>query len=205
MDLDKKHQDWEGEAPELAKMPVSNPFLVPKGYFEDLEETIHARIRLESLDLNKDPGFSVEAGYFESLPEKIEAAVALQQLKEEMTTEGFTVPAGYFEGLQDRISQKVQPQPKVRKLYSGWMNYAAAATITLAVAFGFLMNSNSRNFSAKLSKVPEQEIVNYLQLYSDQMDSQVIVENMEPNNAFSDVSEDVSAQELKYYLEDTSL
>lgn len=205
MDLDKKHQDWEGEAPELAKMPVSNPFMVPQGYFDDLEEAIHARIRLEALSLNKDSGFKVEDDYFELLPEKIEASIAFQELKEEMTTEGFSVPAGYFEGLQERITQRVQPQPRVRKLYSGWMNYAAAASITLAVAFGFLMNRSAPNFSAKLSKVPEQEIVNYLQLYSDQMDSQVILENMEHNSAFSDVSEDVSAQELKYYLEDTSL
>jgi hypothetical protein len=207
MDLNKKRKDWEEEAPELAKVSRSNPFTVPGDYFEEMERGIQARVMLESLQLQKESGFIVHEDYFGSLPEKIEASLAVEELKEEMDTEGFTVPSGYFEELNARITSKVLGhEPKVRKLFPGWMSYAAAASITVLVAFGFLMNRNNTNtVPAELSAVPEQEIVSYLQLYADQMDSQVIVENLEPTGAFSGLSDDVSAQELKYYLEDTSL
>ncbi|HEY1005803.1 MAG TPA: hypothetical protein VGD92_01440 [Sphingobacteriaceae bacterium] len=206
MDLNKNRQDWEDEAPELAKIPAGNPFNVPKDYFTELEGAIHARLTIESLDLDRDAGFRIAEDYFDQLPEKIEAALAVEELKTEMQTEGFTVPAGYFEGLEDRINRKVHaPAPVVRKLFPDWMRYAAAASVTIMVAFGLYLNGSRNTISAKLSAVPEQEIVNYLQLYADQMDSQVIVENLEPNSAFSGLSDEVSSQELQYYLEDTSL
>lgn len=206
MDLNEKHQGWEEEAPELAKIPRDNPFVAPEGYFEALTESVHARISMESLNLSKETGFTVTDEYFETLPEKIEASIALQKLKEEMKSEGFTVPEGYFDQLNSRISERVQQQqPKVRKLVPAWLSLAAAACVTVALGIGLLLNNGKSNIiSADLSQVPEQEIINYLQLYSDQMDSQVIVENIE-SNAFSEVSDEVSAQELKYYLEDTSL
>ena len=205
MDLNEKYQDWEDEAPELAKISRSNPFLTPSGYFRQLEESIQGRVILESLNLDQEPGFKVEAEYFDSLPQKIEASVALQELKEEMKSEGFTVPLGYFDELNEKISRRIErPEAKIRKLVPGWMRYAAAASIAIAVAVGLLVKEDAQVAGTDLSAVPEQQIINYLELYSDPMDNQVIVENMEPG-AFSEVSDDVSTQELKYYLEDTSL
>jgi hypothetical protein len=206
MDLNKNRQDWEDEAPELAKVPAGNPFTVPHDYFSELEGAIQARLTIERLELSRQTGFIVGDDYFDHLPEKVEAALAVEELKEEMHTEGFTVPEGYFDSLQDRISRKVHaPEPQVRKLFPEWTRYAAAASITVLIAFGVYLRGNQNTISDKLASVPEQEIVNYLQLYADQMDSQVIVDNLEPNTAFSGLSDDVSSQELKYYLEDTSL
>ncbi len=206
MDLNKNRQEWEDEAPELAKMPAGNPFTVPQDYFAELEGAIHARLTIDSLGLDRRTGFTVQDDYFDHLPEKVEAALAVEELKQEMHTEGFTVPEGYFDTLQDRISRRVQiPEPKVRKLFPEWTRYAAAASITVLIAFGVYMKGGRSTIADKLSAVPEQEIVNYLQLYSDQMDNQVIVENLESSAAFSGLSDDVSSQELRYYLEDTSL
>ena len=205
MDLNKK-QNWEEKAPLLAATGRSNPFLVPDGYFEELPEGIQARITLEEAGISKETGFTIPSGYFESLHEKVEASIALQELKEEMSNEGFVVPLGYFDDLNDRIQQRTQAQAPVRtvRFVPKWINYAAAAVVTIAATFGVLMFSNSNSFESRLSEVPDQEIVNYLQMYSDQTDVQVIVENLEVKNSLG-VTDNISEQELRQYLEETSL
>lgn len=205
MDLHKRQQDWEDEAPHIAATGRGNPFLVPDGYFEELPQSITDRIILDEAGVSKSSGLTVPEGYFEFLPEKIEAAVAVEKLKEEVDTHGYSTPAGYFDSLSERIQQQtVRKETKVRRLIPAWAGYAAAACITLAVGAALVFNY-ADPIGKELSKVPDQEIENYLALYADQADTQVILENLETEKAFNHVSDNFSAEELQQYLEETPL
>ncbi|HEY1024659.1 MAG TPA: hypothetical protein VGE26_05795 [Sphingobacteriaceae bacterium] len=205
MDLNKRQQDWEDEAPHLAAIGRSNPFIVPDGYFVELPQSIHDKITLEETGLLKATGFSVPPGYFEILSDKIEASIAVEELKDEVNADGFAVPPGYFERLTGHIQQQtLHKEAKIRRLTFSWIGYAAAACITVAIAVTLLFN-NFTSIDDKLSTISDQEIENYLALYADQADTQVILENLEAEKAFDHVSNNFSDEELEQYLEDTSL
>ena len=57
-------------------------------------------------------------------------------------------------------------------------------------------NSSYYSFNKQLSGVPDQEIINYLQLHSTVSDNQFIIENLNP---------DVSAEEIEQYINNTTL
>ncbi|TZF81073.1 hypothetical protein FW774_19710 [Pedobacter sp. BS3] len=206
MDLDNLHDDWKQAAPNLAVLQGSNPYTVPEGYFAELEQKITSQCTIQPF--LTDGGFSLPGNYFDELPSRIEAAIYADTLKQEITADGFAVPAGYFDTLERSVQNKIQPvskHGKVRRLYQSWMSYAAAACITIATVAGIYFNYQQHSIEAQMAKIPEQEIINYLELHTDAGDITTIVNNIDPTADIFNSSEMISDQELSDYLEQTAL
>jgi len=107
MTIDIENKEWpeDGKLPEL--VGKANPFAVPDGYFEELDERIMAAVKMDELKstLPAD-GFTVPVGYFDELSANIQARIAVETLtnKEE---ESFSVPAGYFDELSSNITSRI--------------------------------------------------------------------------------------------------
>ena len=197
---------WQEEAPTLASMEKANPFTVPEGYFAEMEEQLRRRVGINAFD-NSENLFTVPAGYFEELEDKIISAVKLESIKND-GEEIFTVPEKYFDSLEERIKSRIQPEiinsekQQIRRIFSTWPVYAAAACITAIISFGLYFNlkSNNNTIENEIAALPTDEIIDYLQLYSDAGDVAVILENIEDESALSQISPDISEQEIEQYL-----
>ena len=85
-----------------------NPFGVPEGYFNHLENNILAKIAEQKLKQQvSDTGFAVPPDYFAQLEEHIQGRLFEQKLKDSISADSYQVPQGYFEELTDRIKASV--------------------------------------------------------------------------------------------------
>jgi hypothetical protein len=178
-----KHSDskWEEDAPTLAAIKRVNPFVVPSGYFESLTDQLNSKARIE---------------------EKI-AIEAIQSL---VPSTGFTVPEAYFSDLGERIQTKLAEQKPERKknVFKSWISYSAAACITLVLGTAVYFNSSGYTINRDLSEVPDQEIINYLQIHSTVNDNQFIIENLS-EDGLQQITSDVSSQDIEQYINNTTL
>ncbi|WP_207422721.1 hypothetical protein [Desertivirga brevis] len=187
-------------------------FTVPEGYFNNLNEQINLRLKLE--ELAGDPaenGFTLPEGYFETLGSNIESRIAIEELTAS-NGNAFTVPDNYFEDLQGRILARTsETKPgktvKIRRLSGSWFQYAAAACITVMIGTGIFLNYSKKqdsDIASALSQVPDQEIVNYLEVNSTTGDAEVIAEHLLQTGTQPQLESGFSDQEIEQYLE-TSL
>ncbi len=206
MDLNDTDMDWMKDAPALAAMVKKNPFTIPDGYFETLNEHLNARISIDNL---ASVDFDIPKDYFEQLPAQIEARISLDNIKSIAPEHGFTVPVGYFENLEENIISQTTIKGstiKSKKVISlKWINYAAAACITLALGSVLVLNLRSNSIEAQMKTIPDQEIINYLQAHTDVGDTPAIIENLDPNNNLSETTKGVSTEELEQYINTTTL
>lgn len=204
MDLNNRNDDWMKEAPKLAETGNSNPFTVPADYFETMQEQLQGRITIEQL---KEENFLVPDRYFDTLGERILLSVKTEQLLQETKQSGFIVPQDYFAGLEEKIISRTIAESKnsrkpVRRLIPSWLNYAAAACIAIFIGVGVFLNQQNSSIDSKLSKIPEEDIVSYLQIHSDSGDLPVIVDNID-KQSIPNVEQGMSKQEIEQYLEST--
>lgn len=208
MELNERDIDLQKEAPTLAAVGKKIPFIVPSGYFEVLSYNLKSRALVESMHIDDNNGFIVPPKYFEELSSRIENSVSVENIRTLALSEGFTVPEGYFAELSGQINSKLEESSKratpVRRLLTSWVSYAAAACITVMIASGIYFNSNSYKFNQQLSGVPDQEILNYLQVYSTAGDTPFIIENLNTDQLEA-VTQDVSSEELELYINSTTL
>lgn len=185
-------------------------FSVPENYFKDMQAKLQSRVNIEAALGNTTGDFIVPANYFEDLQQQITSRVAVEEMLNGQT-EGFTVPANYFDNLQNAITTKIavaEPAVKqrgiVRKLVtSGVFKYAIAACFTLAVGGTLLFRQmesplavHNRSYIHKaLSNVPDEDIINYLQMHMDAADTRGVMEEAAQIN-----TGDVDAEDLKNYL-----
>jgi hypothetical protein len=199
------NEDWQKEAPILAAMDKTNPFLVPDGYFEEMHQQLQSRITISEFD-NEESFFKLPDNYFDTLTEKIISINKLEQLKQSSGSEIFSVPANYFNNLEASIKSTIAIEPvkqeaKIRSLTSSWVTYAAAASITAIISLGIYFNSRNNNIETQIAQLPADEIVNYLQLYSDAGDAPVIIENLDNTPQLSEMGSKITDQEIEQYLE----
>jgi len=91
----------------LKQVNPNNPFTVPEGYFDSLEEQILSKIKLEELKKNiPETGFATPENYFEELTGNIQARIAVEEILDKETA-GFTVPENYFEELTSNIQARI--------------------------------------------------------------------------------------------------
>ena len=208
MELNDRDIDWLNDAPILAATGKEIPFTVPPEYFINLSDNINRRVLIESARFENEEEFTIPPGYFEQLSLTIQNRISLENIKTLVPSSGFKVPADYFLNLPERISLKLEKPAKantpVRKLLTSWISYAAAACITLLIATGIYFNSNSYQFGQQLSKVPDQEIINYLQVHSTAGDTPFIIENINPDE-LEQINTDVSSEEMEQYINDNTL
>jgi hypothetical protein len=210
MDLENTGKDdWMDEAPLLSAMNRKNPFTVPQDYFSELPSLISTRCLIEDHRFSEAEEFTVPEGYFDSLSSQIEGRIAEENLRSMITEDGFTVPPDYFSGLEQRILAKTQRreetvQPFIKPIRSqkSWIQYAAAACVTVILGSVLVFNNQNKSIESRIGEIPEQEIINYLQLHSDMGDTPVIMESV-GNVNMGNIGSDVSEAQLEEYINTT--
>jgi hypothetical protein len=202
MESDTAGEELELLSPLLGGMEKKTPFELPVGYFNELSGNLVAG--MQAVDFVKDE--------LEDLP------VSLMNLKE---SNPYEVPSGYFETLPERVLGLVRRTAQPASVVSMgqkrvWMKYAAAAVVTgLIFTAGLLYFHRPASHGgddpvAGLSKVSDQEILNYLQnediplMSSSPLGSSSALANVEEFSD-SDIKEqmgDVSDNELQQYEND---
>jgi hypothetical protein len=114
MKSDIENRDWINEYPSLKQVSPANPFMVPAGYFDDLEDRIVSYKNLQEKYNNATEGFTVPAGYFEELPGNIRGRITVEDAVNTGNL-GFTVPEGYFDELESRITGRIWVEETVDK------------------------------------------------------------------------------------------
>lgn len=199
--------DWLKDAPTLAAVGKKIPFTVPSGYFENLSDNLKGRILMESLRFENEDEFMVPDGYFDQLSSSIESRISLENIRTVAKSSGFKVPDTYFSSLTERINSRLEEPAKVitpvRTMLNSWLSYAAAACITVMIGTGLYFNSADYQFDKQLSEIPDQEIMNYLQVHSTAGDTPFIIESLNPEEF--EINSDVSSEELEQYINSTTL
>lgn len=179
---------------EEAVSSEAESFTVPAGYFENLQAQITARVAIEEAMSGKTEGFEVPQNYFDKLQDAIMAKTVAAE--EEVIEEPTAIV---------RPLSPVRPQKSVlRKLVnSGVFKYATAACITIAVGGTWFLNryespvaKHKRSYLHKeLSTVPDDAIIDYLQLHMDAADTRGVMDDADQIN-----TNDANSEDLKNYL-----
>ena len=117
-----------------------NPFKIPKGYFETVEDDVFAKISAENFP--KKGGFSDPSGYFDNVENKI-----IKKLHDDegQIKTGFEVPENYFESLEKKVVAKISTADKPSKVID-FKSIILKRIIPIAVAASLLLiiylNSN---------------------------------------------------------------
>ncbi|HEY5327822.1 MAG TPA: hypothetical protein VIJ27_12535 [Mucilaginibacter sp.] len=186
-----ENKDWLNDYKLLKQVSDANPFTVPAGYFDNLEERIVSGKNLEELKNNGlTGGFTVPGNYFEELTANIQSRLTIEEVVNKKDAKHFTVPQGYFNQLNKSIVDKTVNSRNasgngmvIRLFASAAFKYATAACFALVLGGGILLNEltdpayiHKNSFLHKqLSNVPIDDIKNYLQLNVDAGDTQQTV------------------------------
>lgn len=199
-----------------------NPFTVPEGYFADLETVTRFRTRHFNLTNRNYP---VPADYFETLEQAITTKIAEEELQKRVPPMLEKMPEGYFAALEERILAKTVGQqlpptriapvrtqtrartpgrPSVRRMFKpSWVKYATAACLLLVSSLLITNKLKPHANSYNLSGIPDQELINYLQMYSSSRDVLLLSEYVLDGEQTIDLHSDISTDEIELYLENT--
>lgn len=107
MNRDRGNREWLNEYMSLKQVNPNNPFTVPEGYFDSLDEQILSKIKLEEMRNSiPETGFAVPENYFEDLAGNIQARIAVEEALDKEAA-GFAVPDGYFDNLKQQIQSRI--------------------------------------------------------------------------------------------------
>lgn len=208
-DKTNKYGDFESWL-ETQKDLRANPFSVPEDYFVQLEQVTQFRAAHA-----QRTGMQVPQGYFESLENKITdriAADAEAQLRTKIDQDGHAVPEVYFETLEQRILRRIHPaeeeMPAETKQTGRiiqmprWGKYVAAASVLLVAALFFNNRLQVQTEDQGLAGIPEQEIIQYLQVYTDSRDLMLFSEYKE-DWEYQELDPNLSTEDIEWFLENT--
>nr|WP_199157506.1 hypothetical protein [Pedobacter sp. ASV2] len=197
-----ENNDWINEAPTLAAMGKRNPFGVPDGYFDNLNESVFSSVFLENLkEKSTANNFEVPQHYFEELTARLETAITLATIPKAEST--FGVPENYFDSLQNRINSKIEAlepkkETKVVPLWSkNLFKYASAACFLLISSFGLYLYQNQGN---SVSEIRAAEFANEQMLYD--IDENTIIDHLEAGSTAKSNTKTTSASdtEMENYI-----
>jgi hypothetical protein len=213
MDNTLENNEWMNEAPFLAKLPRTNPFATPPGYFEGLQENINASVYFDNLKQeSENMSMPVPEGYFEDFQERIHNRIAEEEIRAQVQEDGFAVPEGYFENLNTRILSQITEESKpvqtakipVRKtkIFKLWhskaMKYATAACIVIISAVGLYMNQQQfftdDSVPVQVTKATPQE-----QTLAD-IDEQAIIDQIQTGDAQQVANTTATDNEMEDYI-----
>ena len=107
MNSERGNREWLNDYMSLKQVNPNNPFTVPDGYFDELEQQIVSYIKLDELKSGSPSnGFAVPENYFDELSNNIGARIAIEEAADKEAT-GFTVPEGYFDELSQQIQSRI--------------------------------------------------------------------------------------------------
>ena len=125
---DEIRNELEQISPYLAGLDLRPAFKIPKGYFDELPDTV-----LESVsplaELKKEQVFKVPENYFKSLPDLVLAKVAPQEEEEVVTKPVLSPQSSWIDDLINSVAVLFQPRYALR---------LAAVAIVLIGGFVFL-------------------------------------------------------------------
>ncbi|WP_426668467.1 hypothetical protein ACPPVU_19970 [Mucilaginibacter sp. McL0603] len=121
MNSERGNREWLNDYLSLKQVNSSNPFTVPDGYFDGLEQQIVSFIKLDELKNDAAPlqGFTVPENYFDELSANINAGISIEETLDKEAT-GFAVPQGYFEELSDNINARINIEEALDKESTGF-------------------------------------------------------------------------------------
>jgi hypothetical protein len=107
MNSDRGNREWLNDYMSLKQVNPNNPFTVPEGYFNELEQHIVSFIKLNELKNNSpEQGFTVPKNYFEELSNNINSRIKIEDALNKEST-GLTVPENYFDDLSQQIQSRI--------------------------------------------------------------------------------------------------
>lgn len=120
MNSDRGNREWLKDYMSLKQVNPNNPYTVPEGYFDKLEQQIVSFIKLDELK-NSAPsqGFIVPENYFEELNNNISSRIKIEEALDRDAT-GLTVPENYFEELSSNISARINVDEALDKENNGF-------------------------------------------------------------------------------------
>jgi hypothetical protein len=101
MKRDMGHRKWLDEYPVLKQVDENQPFTVPPGYFNELENNITSAISLE--ELKSEKGFTIPKNYFDELNGHIHNRINIEQF----AAGKFSTPENYFDELNGNIQSRI--------------------------------------------------------------------------------------------------
>lgn len=174
----EENMERADETPFLSNNKDKNTFGVPDGYFENLLHQTISQTKIEE-SLSKKL-FTPPSLYFEELEINIKTVINIDDWNSSKSTSAFKVPELYFESSAQSIISKSSKTGETRIFNINFIKYAAAACVLIASSVGIYLNvSKEQTLSYKISNLPKEEIVNYLQLHSESNDVNLIIENLE--------------------------
>ncbi|WP_353134240.1 hypothetical protein [Pseudopedobacter sp.] len=161
-----------------------NPFIVQENYFDHLHEQILSNVKLAGF--KEENPFKVSEDYFLQTEKQILAQANLPK----ESTNAFEVPENYFDNLQTRILSGIEESKSknnVRSIFNpSFIRYAAAILVILSITLGLYFNQKKVNVNSEIANIPDQEIIDYLNTYSDPSDIQFILENTNDLSSLED-------------------
>jgi len=107
-----ENKEWLNDYEALKQVSTKNPFTLPNGYFDELDERITSAIKLDELKNSISPDcFTVPENYFDELSSNTQSRIAVDDLIN-IKANGLTVPENYF----DRLSSNIQSRITVEEL-----------------------------------------------------------------------------------------
>ena len=107
MKSDREKREWLDDYMSLKQVNPTNPFTVPEGYFNELEQNITSYIKLDEFKTQgTQQGFAVPENYFEELSSNIQSRIFVEEALN-IDTPGFAVPQDYFENLEQQIESRI--------------------------------------------------------------------------------------------------
>lgn len=200
------HENFDHQAG-IPKGAFGNPFVVPDGYFDELERHIkHRALANEAAEKS----FSVPESYFASLESTILSRIAESTLKEQVGSPGYTVPETYFETLSSRIQSKIadggEEQVKVvdmkpKRRFLSFYKYAVAACICLTLGtFAYNTLQQESTFQERLVAVSDREILTYLEYHTQSGDIEYLSEDLDYEDIIIVEQSGFSLDEVEDYL-----
>lgn len=102
-------------SPTLAKIAPVNPYIVPKGYFENLSSEVLILVRSEEpskvFGNTTTTPYQIPANYFANFPEQVLAIIKGDKASSILPGKShptYQVPGGYFDGLAESILRRVK-------------------------------------------------------------------------------------------------
>lgn len=171
---------------------LNSGFKTPKGYFENLEDTILSEAKLS--EIAETSGLNKPKDYFEGLEDVI---LNTAKLNEKVSTSGFKIPEDYFETLENTIITK--QEPKVISLFNKkTLLYASSIAAAIALFFSLSIFGDA---SVTLADVDTELIDNYVLNETQATDIATLFTETELENT-SFIDYNLSDDTLDNYLED---
>lgn len=100
------NKEWLDEFELLKQVNPNNPFTVPTGYFDEAEQIITLRTRLNDITAAEAGGFTMPENYFETLSATIQSRINIEAFVNN-ESHGHAVPANYFDDLGTQINARI--------------------------------------------------------------------------------------------------